>query len=160
MALVVNRVKRFNTCEFSQSLHLTTTYHLGTKIIARTYSTSPKRPDSIIQIPEKAKKVNSVVLPLGSQKVYVPSPRLAKIWDKKMHLIQQYLALPSIEKELKLLDLSLKKYYFAMHTSFPQIQNRDDLEKVFIFITETARIHQITPSIIYDPGNPGEIDLW
>lgn len=87
-----------------------------------------------------------MVLPLGTQRVYVPSRRLEEQWNKKIKLIEDYLALPPFEKEYKLMELALNKFCRTVDMPVPEIQNRQDLEDTYVRICSILEEKGMVPT--------------
>lgn len=107
----------------------------------------------------QTKKEHSVVVPLGSQKLYVPSERLAGQWKEKMERIQAYLALPPGEKEYKLMELSLKKFYRLQNKSIPVIKTIENLEMIFSEVCSVVELNGVRPRKVKSLQNSDQLDL-
>jgi hypothetical protein len=100
---------------------------------------------------------HSVVVPLGSQQVVIPSEVQTKLWQEKILRVNQYLELPPEEKKLKLMTLSVQK--FSQHIGFPtpRMEDETDLQWVFSWITKEAEKKQVNPVTV--SHSSGSIDV-
>lgn len=118
---------------------------MSTTFFSRTFASDSKSPHIPTATKLSSSKKHSVVLPLGTQRVYVPSQRLEEEWNKKMKLVRDYLALSPHEKEYKLMELSLNKFYRTVDMSIPEIQSQKDLEDAYDRICSVLEKEGITP---------------
>ena len=99
-------------------------------------------------------KKRSVVVPLGSQRVIIPSEVQTKLWQEKMSRVDQYLKLAPEEKRLKLMTLSVQKLSQHIGLPTPRMEDETDLQWIFSWVTKEAEKKQMSPvKISYSSGN-------
>jgi hypothetical protein len=99
-------------------------------------------------------KKHSVVVPLGSQRVIIPSEVQTKLWQEKISRVDQYLRLAPEEKRLKLMTLSVQKLSQHIGLPTPRMEDETDLQWVFSWVTKEAEKKQMNPvTVSYSSGN-------
>ena len=124
-------------------------------LCTRTYSSNNPLKGRVEKIGISQK--HSVVVPLGSQRVVIPSKEQTKLWQEKISRVSRYLELPPDEKKLKLMTLSVQK--LSQHVGFPtpRMEDETDLQWVFSWVSKEAKKKHVNPVTVSSPR--GSIDV-
>ena len=86
---------------------------------------------------------HSVVIPLGSQQVYVPSEKQKALWAEKIALVDEYVGLDPEEKKFELMRISIQRFSHFMGTPVPRMETEEDLNQIFAWVHAEVKKKQI-----------------
>lgn len=98
----------------------------------------------------------SIIVPLGAKKVLVPSDKQAEIWRQKAALVEEYINLDPLEKQVVLMDLSIER--FARSKGSPPLRgdSKEDINQLRLWVNSEAERSGVTPVTQYFPSNEGD----
>jgi len=130
-------------------------FHLFSLSRSRMYSSDNSQKRGINKI--DFRKEHSVVVPLGSQEVCVPSEKQRTLWKNKMAMLDRYADLYPDSKKIELMTLSIQKFSHFMETPVPRVEDEGDLNQIFSWVSSEAAQKKVAPKEIYHPS--GKLDV-
>lgn len=124
---------------------------------ARTFGTDDRNP-----LKGRAEKLSlagkpAVMVPLGSQKVFIPSEKQAAIWKQKAILVEEYVNLDPQEKKIVLMDLSIKRFICSRGNPPLRGEIKSDVDQVRLWINSEADKSGVVPVTHYLPNKNVDI---